>query len=40
MNMTCSKCGASEMLPEVPVVASVDNLSAVPVSALARLSGL
>ena len=35
MVKTCPKCGSSESLSEVPVVASVDNLSAVPVSALA-----
>jgi predicted nucleic-acid-binding Zn-ribbon protein len=35
MGMTCSKCGASEILPDVPVVSNVDNFSAVPISALA-----
>jgi hypothetical protein len=33
--MTCSKCGSSEILPNVPIVAGVDNFSAVPVSGLA-----
>ena len=35
MDMTCPKCGSNEILPDVPVVSSVDNVSAVPVSALA-----
>jgi predicted nucleic-acid-binding Zn-ribbon protein len=35
MNMTCLKCGSHKILPDVPVVSSVDKLSAVPVSALA-----
>ncbi len=35
MDKTCLKCGSSEMLPEVPVVASIDNVSVVPVTALA-----
>lgn len=35
MDQTCAKCGSSEILPDVPVVANVDNLSAVPVSAIA-----
>ena len=35
MDKKCPKCGSSEILTEVPVVASVDNLSAAPVSALA-----
>ena len=35
MDLVCPKCGSAEVLRDVPVVASVDNLSAVPVSALA-----
>ena len=35
MDMTCPKCGSNEILPDVPVVSSVDHVSAVPVSALA-----
>ena len=35
MEKTCSKCGSSEILPDVPVVTSDDGLAFVPVSALA-----
>jgi predicted nucleic-acid-binding Zn-ribbon protein len=36
MNATkCSKCGSQAVLPDVPVVTSVDNLSSVPVVAVA-----
>lgn len=35
MNLTCPKCGSTDMLCDVPVVSNVDNLSAVFVSALA-----
>jgi predicted nucleic-acid-binding Zn-ribbon protein len=30
----CTKCGSTEILPDVPVVSNVDNLSAVPIAAL------
>jgi predicted nucleic-acid-binding Zn-ribbon protein len=35
LDMRCSKCGSSDVLPNVPVVSSSDNISSVPVSALA-----
>jgi hypothetical protein len=35
MGMTCSKCGSTEILCDVPIVSNVDNFSAVPVSGLA-----
>ena len=35
MGMTCSKCGSSEILSEVTIVAGVDTISSVPVSRLA-----
>lgn len=35
MGMTCVKCGSTKILTDVPVVSNVDNLSAVPVAAVA-----
>ena len=35
MDLVCPKCGSAEVLRDVPVVANVDHLSSVPVSALA-----
>ena len=34
MEIACMKCGSNEIISDVPVVSSVDNLSAIPVSAL------
>ncbi len=35
MGMKCLKCGSTEILSDVPIGSGVDNLSAVPVLALA-----
>jgi len=35
MNASCSKCGSTEILTDIPVVSGVDNLSVLYVSALA-----
>ena len=35
MDASCSKCGSNEVLTDIPVVSSVDNLSPFVVSALA-----